>query len=82
MCRILLVVAYFLVQLSCHAQVIRFLSESTGEPVEGVLIYSADERDFASSDQEGMVDVHTFDPESMLIFRHPSFHMLKLPKKS
>lgn len=78
MSRIILVGLFFLFAKMSIAQTIQILNASNSEPVEGAIIYTEHNTNYATSDEFGYANIGNFKPVTQLIIQHPSFHVHQL----
>lgn len=61
-----------------HAQSVKVIDGQTLRPVEGVLIYNADNTNNVQSNRNGEADISGFNSKDILIFQHPSYVELNI----
>lgn len=61
-----------------HAQSVKVIDGQTLRPVEGVLIYNADNTNNVQTNRDGEADITRFNSKDILIFQHPSYIELNI----
>jgi hemoglobin/transferrin/lactoferrin receptor protein len=79
--RIAFIISVLFFTLSIKAQKIRVLSASERSPIEHVAVFNNSRSSAAITDSQGWIDLSIFPEFDTIIFQHPSFVTVRLPKK-
>ncbi len=79
--RIGFIISVLFFTLSIKAQKIRVLSASERSPIEHVAVFNNSRSSAAITDSQGWIDLSIFPEFDTIIFQHPSFVTVRLPKQ-
>ena len=77
-----LVIVFFTIISPVFSQAIKVMDAETGKPVEAVAVFNKEKSISAISNENGIVDISTFQTDELLIFSHVAYAEFQTKKKT